>query len=144
MVIDNGCDQTIINTSSFLVQSFSGEYVNISGALSSMSSSNLEAVNDAFALAILGNGKRIILKINQALLDLNIDQTEALLQPHQVRSFGVVVDDCAARHISTNGGQGSQAIVSGNTNIPLLFDGWKCYIRIQRPTNEDQNMILLN
>ena len=31
MVIDNGCDQTIINITSFLVQSFTGAYVNIGG-----------------------------------------------------------------------------------------------------------------
>ena len=102
MVIDNGCDQTIINITSFLVQSFTGAYVNIGGALSTMSSSNLEIVNDAFTLALLGDGTKILLKINQALLDTNPDQDEALLQPHQVRSFGIIVDDCAHRHMGPN------------------------------------------
>ena len=71
MVIDNGCDQTIININSFLVQSFTGEYVNIGGALSTMSSSNLEIVNAAFTIALLRDGTKILLKINQALLDTN-------------------------------------------------------------------------
>ena len=31
MVIDNGCDQTIININSFLIQSVTGAYVNIGG-----------------------------------------------------------------------------------------------------------------
>ena len=49
-----------------------------------MSSSNLEIVNDAFTIALLGDGTKILLKINHALLDTNPDQDEALLQPHQV------------------------------------------------------------
>ena len=29
-------------------------------------------------------------------------QTEALLQTHQTRAFGVIVDDCARCHVATN------------------------------------------
>ena len=29
-------------------------------------------------------------------------QTEALLQTHQTRAFGVIVDDCARYHVATN------------------------------------------
>ena len=64
MVIDNGCDQSIVNINSFLVQYFTGEYINIGGALSTMTSSNLEIVNDTFTIAILGDSTKIILKLN--------------------------------------------------------------------------------
>ena len=137
LVINNGCDQLIININSFLVQSFTGAYVNKGGALSTMSSSNLEIVNDAFTLALLGDGTKILLKINQALLDTNPDQDEALLQPHQVRSFGIIVDDCAYQCMSPNSIPGGQVITSGGHNIPLYFDGWKCYLRLQKPTATD-------
>ena len=137
MVIDNGCDQTIININSFLVQSFTGEYVNIGGALSTMSSSNLEIVNAAFTIALLSDGTKILLKINQALLDTNSGHNEALLQPHQVRSFGIIVDDCAQRHMGPNSTSGGQVITIGGDNIPLYFDGWKCYLHIHKPTATD-------
>ena len=122
-MVDNGCDQSIINVNLFVVQSFTGEYIYIGGALSTMNSSNLELVNEAFTLAILDNGKKIILKMNQALLDLSNTQSEALVQPHQLHDFGVVIDDCAACHIASNGTHGGQSIVVGNTTIPLHFDG---------------------
>ena len=123
MVIDNGCDQSIVNINSFLVQSFTGTYVNIGGALSTMSSSHLEIVNDAFTVALLGYGTKIMLKIDQALLNTNAGQDEALLQPHQLRSFGIIVDGYARRHMGPNSTQGGQTITIGEHSIPLYFDG---------------------
>ena len=137
MVIDNGCDQTIINNNSFLVQSFAGVIFNVGGALQGMSSSNLELVNEAYTLATLCDSTKVLFKINQCLLDRDPMQTEALLQPHQMRAYGVVVDDCAKCHISTNGQAGSQQITVGNKCYPMNFDGWKCYFRIRRPTAEE-------
>ena len=92
----------IVNINSFLVQYFTIKYIHIGGALSTMSSSNLEIVNDSFTIALLDNGTKMILKVNQDLLDLNPDQDEALLQPYQVCSFRIIVDNCAKRHMATN------------------------------------------
>ena len=102
-----------------------------------MSSSNLEIVNGAFTIALLGDGTKILLKINQTLLDTNPDQDEALLQPHQVRSFGIIVDDCAYRHMGQNSIPGRQVITIGGHNILSHFDGWKCYLQLQKPTATD-------
>ena len=41
-VIDNGCDPSIINIYSCLIQSFTGNYYNIGGAISTIESTNLE------------------------------------------------------------------------------------------------------
>ena len=76
--------------------------MNIGGVLSTMLSSNLKTLNDTFTIVLLDNGTKIILKVNQALLDFNLDQDEALLQPYQVCSFGIIVDNCAKRHMATN------------------------------------------
>ena len=121
--IDNGCDQTIVNNTYSLVQTFTGTYINMGGALSTMSSSNLEIVNDVFTIAILEDGSKIILKINQALFDLDPGQTEALLQPHQACSFGVIVDDCAKWHLAPNATPDGQYLKVGDTTVPLYFDG---------------------
>ena len=103
LVIDNGCDQSIISINSFVVNTFTGVLFNVGGALGSMKSTNLEIVNDTFTVAILDNGTFVLLKLNQTLLDLNPNQEESLLQPHQARTNGVVIGDCASCHIDTDG-----------------------------------------
>ena len=79
LVIDNGCDQTIININSFLIESFAGIYYNVGGALNIMTQSSLELINKSFTLAILPDKSRAIFQINQAFLDRYPFQTEASL-----------------------------------------------------------------
>ena len=76
--MDNGCNQTIINLNSFLVFTFLGTTFSVSGAMSSISSEPLELVNDAYTLATLEEGSRVIFKINQALCDKDSHVIEAL------------------------------------------------------------------
>ena len=94
LVIDNGCDQSIININSFLVQSFAGIYYKIRGTISTMKSSNLELVNETFELVSMPDLGIIISKINQVFLDENPQQLEAILQTHRERAFGVIIDSC--------------------------------------------------
>ena len=125
LVIDNGCDQTIINISAFLIESFGGMQCNIGGSLNSMISKKLELVNDAYTLVTIPKNVKVIFKINQAFLDKDPTQKDALLQPHQVRSFGIIVDGCAIRHLSTSGSPGTKCIKVGDKTLPIYFDGWK-------------------
>ena len=81
--------------------------------------------------------KNVVIKINQALLSTDPNQSEALLQPHQARSFGVVVNDVAQRHTGSQGNPGEQNIIVDRDAIPLHFDGFKCYIRIRKPSVEE-------
>ena len=136
LVVDNGCDQSIININSFFVKSFAGVLYNVGGALRGMRSSALELVNDAFTLVHTPRGK-IIFQLNQCFLDRDPSQDEALLQPHQCRDFGVMVDDCAKCHLNNDGDPGGQCIRVGDDIIPMHFDGWKCYFRISKPTEDD-------
>ena len=69
IVIDNGCNQSIININSFLVYSFAGVIFNVGGALQGMQSSNLELVSEAYTLVTLSDNSKVIFKINQAFLD---------------------------------------------------------------------------
>ena len=65
LIIDNGCDQSIINLNSFLIQTFTGITFTVHGAMASMDSSPLELVNDAYTLATLNDGSKCIFKLNQ-------------------------------------------------------------------------------
>ena len=50
--------------------------------------------------------RKINFQINQPFFDRDPLQTEALLQPHQARSFGIIVDYCANRHLFSTGSPG--------------------------------------
>ena len=71
LIIDNGCDQTIINLNSYLIVTHTGIFYNVDGALDCMSSSKLELVNNCYTVATFPNKPPVLLKINQALLDTN-------------------------------------------------------------------------
>ena len=91
LIMDNGCDQSIININAFLISTHLGVYYTVGGALQGMHSSDLELVNNAYTLVPQESGNHIILRINQAFLDSNQSQFEALLQPHQARAFGSAI-----------------------------------------------------
>jgi len=137
LLIDNGCDVSIISNNSFLINTYTGTFFNVDGALLNMKTNNLQLVNDCYTVAILPSNKLVILKINQCLLDKDPSQQESLLQPHQARAFGVVIDDVAKRHPSKDGKQGGQCICIGKDTLPLHFDGWKCFLHIRKPSQEE-------
>ena len=89
LTINNGCTQIIININSFLIQSFTVIHFTVEGVLNSMGSSKLELFSESYTLVILSKSIMSIFKINQSFLDNGCGQTEAPLQPYQVRSFGV-------------------------------------------------------
>ena len=64
-------------------------------------------------------------------------QTEVLIQPHQMRVFGVVVDDCAKGYLGQSNKTSGQCITLDDTQYGMNFDGWKCYFRIQKHTEQD-------
>ena len=111
LVITNSCDQLIININSFLICTLAGVHFSVNGAQNKMGSIHLEIVSNAYTLVTLNNNKKFIFKINYLFLDRDPNQTEALLQPHQIRSFGVVVDDCASYHLGPSLKAGGQCMV---------------------------------
>ena len=123
LLIDNGCDISIISNNSFLTQTLTGVFFNVGGALLNMHASNLQLVSNCYTTVVLPSNKLVVFKINNCLLDTSPTQVESLLQPHQARAFGVVVNDVAQRHPAMDGKQGSQCISIGADTLPLHFDG---------------------
>ena len=138
MLDDSGADQCIVNINSFLICTRTGEYFDVGGATNEMRTTvPLELVNDAYTLVHLKDGTKVVFKINQAFCDTDSTQTEALLATHQVRDFGVSIDNCAKCHLRHDGTPGSQSISTPNGNYEFHFDGKKCYFDISKPTQED-------
>ena len=103
LVVDSGCDQSIVSYSSFVVGCRTGISYSVDGALDDMKSKEpLEVVNRCITCCSLTPTKdKILIELNQCLLDLS-SQSESLLQPHQARAYGVIVNDVAKRHLATD------------------------------------------
>ena len=138
LVMDSGCDQSMIHSSVCHVLSFTNQYFQINGVMSGMKSEEaLQVVDAAVLITNPYNNNKFIGIVNQALLLCDENCTESLLQPHQARCFGTVIDDCCKHHYSTGGKPGTQSIQVPGHVIPLLFDGWKTYLWISKPAEED-------
>jgi hypothetical protein len=137
-VIDIGCDQCIINIKCFTVSSRSGHFYYVDGPLQGrMSSSNPMEVFNGICKVVLRDNSSFLLVVNQALLDTDPDQSEALFQPHQLRAHGMIVDETATRHRGADGHPGKQMIRVNDITVPLYFDGWKTFLSITKPTEQD-------
>ena len=63
LLIDNGCDVSIISINSFLINTYTGIHFNVDGALFNMKSNNLQLVNDCYTVAIFPFNKLVLLKL---------------------------------------------------------------------------------
>ena len=61
--------------------------------------------------------------MNKAFLDSDPLQTDPLIQPHQMRAFGVIVDVCTKGHLGPAGEPDGQCIKINNTEYGINFDG---------------------
>ena len=64
LIIYNGCDQSIITLTSFLVHNYTEIYIHVNGAMNWIEGSSLEIVNNAYTLATFDNGSIVLLKLN--------------------------------------------------------------------------------
>ena len=69
LLIDDGCDVSIISNNSFFTETYTGTFLNVDGALFNMKYNNLELVNNCYTLTMLPSNKLVITKTNQCLLD---------------------------------------------------------------------------
>jgi hypothetical protein len=102
-----------------------------------MSSSNAMEVVNGICKVVLQDNSPYLLVVNQALLDTDPDQSEALFQPHQLCAHGTIVDETATRHRGADGCPGKQMIRVNDITVPLYFDGWKTFLSITKPTEQD-------
>lgn len=79
--------------------------------------------------------------VNQCLVDTDPNQTETLLQPHQLRAHGVLLDDVPPCHLRIDGTPGTLRLKVGETEVPLYFDGLKTFAICVRPTEEEINSL---
>ena len=136
-VFDTGCDNSLINLNSFIVGSYLGIYYNLQGALEGMTrSQSLQLANHCFT-KIVCKDREFIRVVNQCLVDPNPQQIETLLQPHQLRASGILLDDIPPCHLRIDNKPGTLCLKAGETTVPLYFDGLKTFIICVKPTEEE-------
>ena len=79
--------------------------------------------------------------MNHSLFDNDNNNVEFLLQPHQVRDSGIMVDDNASMHIRPEDKPFSQSIIVDNINYSLNFDGWKLFATCYKPSEDEMSKI---
>ena len=138
MIIDSACDQSMIPSTCCRVLESTSQYFYVDGAMPGMrSSAPLQVKNVCVLITNPYSNIKLIGIINQALYINDDSHYEALLQPHQARSHGTAVDDCARFHQDSDGNPGKQCIKVPGFTIPLLHDGLKAYLKISKPSQDD-------
>ena len=93
----------------------------IDGALNGRMESDIPLeVVDAVTMITMSDSSKLILQMNQSLLDLCTTQYKSLLQPHQCRAHGVCIDDCPIQHRTIDGNNGTQSIRIMDKIIPVI------------------------
>jgi hypothetical protein len=114
---------------------YTGQTVEVSGFASSMNSiKNVPIVRAALAYDDPSTGETLILILNQ-MLYFGDDLPHVLLNPNQLRSNGIVVDDIP-RHLSDKSSH-SIKIEEERIEIPLLLKGIILYFNVRTPTVEE-------
>ena len=81
MVVDSGCDQCVVPTSCCMVVKCHKTMFSVRGAFDGDSKAHIMQLVDVVTWVQFEN-KRIMIKVNQCLLDTDGESIEFLLQPH--------------------------------------------------------------
>ena len=85
---------------------------------------HLQLVNDTITVVTSGDGISVLLHINQALLNTNGEQVEALLYPQHYHVFDVTVHDISKYHVDNNVNVRQQTLVFKKKYGVILKLGW--------------------
>lgn len=129
MVIDNGCD-TIILGPAWVPERFHPTTTVIDGGLPGMKGPTLPYVRGVSACKD-NQGRDVLLVVEHGAYNESASQTESLFQPNALRADGVRVCDTPIAY------GGEQRILAGGVEIPLAFNGIKCYLPLRAPTKRE-------
>ena len=73
------------------------------GALYGISLSHLELDSEMYTLVTVDSETKVIFKLHKFFLDRDPLQMDTLLQPYQIRSFDIIINNSVKYHCATNG-----------------------------------------
>ena len=132
-IIDPGTDFEVLGGVGWEVVEKLNRETQLDGALAGMEGENLPVVCAVTAYDHPQLGP-VLLGVGAAAWDERAEQTESLLNSHELRKHNVTVDDIAKR----DGGR--QMLVVDEIQIDLVFENERIlYIPIRRPTTQEMN-----
>ena len=136
LIADSGAEQSLLGVV-WRVLKPTSRYVNLLGPLQERHGGVIFQVVSAAAKLIDEDGKEYCAVIHEGLLDRDENQKESLLASAQVRHAGNAIDDCHREALNPNGDPGTQCSKVGDTTLPFLFDGAKCFYNLKPITKEE-------
>jgi hypothetical protein len=138
LIMDSAADMSCIGRE-FEILFYTGETINLSGAMANMSGNTYEVVTAAAVVEDQRSSQKYIVIINQAAYIPDRSQYESLLHTDQARYHNVVVNDLSKFFRDSNGNPGKQSIEVEGFEIPLRHDGSKYFLNVRAPTSSDWN-----
>jgi len=133
--LDSHADTCGVNNVALIVEHL-GKVAEVHGFSKSMQAmQNIPIVKAALAYDDCITGETVILKINQALY-FGDQLTHILLNQNQMRSNGLIVDDCP-KHLSGGKSMHSITIEEHHLTIPLKLNGVMSSFNVRTPTKDE-------
>jgi len=130
--LDSHADTCGVNDTAYVLE-YTGQVAEVAGFSSSIGSlSEVPIVKAVLAYDPPSTGETIILIINQALYFKN-NIEHILLNPNQLRTYGLEVDDIP-KHLSEGKSTHSIYIPDSNLRIPIKLNGVISYFNVRTPT----------
>jgi hypothetical protein len=111
--------------------------VRIDGAMTGMEGGKYPIVSAAAMVEDETREDPVIIIVNQAAYNKDLQQHESLLHTKQARLHGVKVNDLASFLKDGHGFNGKQNLETEGINIPLHYDGLKYFVKIREPSEKE-------
>jgi hypothetical protein len=111
--------------------------VRIDGAMTGMEGGKYPIVSAAAVVEDETREDPVIIIVNQAAYNKDLQQHESLLHTEQARLHGVKVNDLASFLKDGHGFNGKQNLETEGINIPLHYDGLKYFVKIREPSEKE-------
>jgi hypothetical protein len=83
----------------------------------------------------------VIIIVNQAAYNKDVQQHESLLHTEQARVHGVKVNDLASFLSDGHGFNGRQNLETEGIVLPLQYDGSKYFLKVRVPTEKEMESL---
>ena len=141
LILDNRYNQGLVILRSYLIFNKTNIYYFLNGYIQKdriISNNKLQICNITI-LVILSNNIKLILILNQFLINECLEQTESLFNPYQAKTHRVRIDETTVNEIYVNRTPGQQKLVIENNDLPMFFNGFKLYFSITKPIYQEFN-----
>ena len=136
LICDSAAEQCVVGQG-FKILFHTGQHVVMDGAMAGMGGGRYPIVCAAAVVEDETRMDPVIIILNQAAYNQDLQQRESLLHTEQARLHGVKINDLAACLRDGHGFSGKQSIETEGVTIPLIYDGFKYFVKVRAPSDKE-------